>query len=288
VLPPFSRGGALVVRFLDVGQGDSAVVATDDRHALLIDAGPPNGYRRALGAVRSLGDAALDALILTHPHTDHLGLLPDLLAREPFERMYEPGLPDAHPEYTGALAVAAERGIPVERARRGLRFGLGEHTEVTVLAPSEPLFSHTRDDLNANSVVLRIDHHAVGGDVRILFEGDAEEVTERRLLEDRGSLHADVLKVAHHGSEHATGDAFLDAVGPRLAVISCGAGNEFGHPHAQTLRRLEAHHVAIARTDLEGDVTVTSDDHGLRWTTDRQADPAELRKPGHGAHSESP
>jgi len=281
------RGGALVVRFLDVGQGDSAIVATDDRHALVIDAGPPEGYRRTLLAARALGDATLDRMVLTHPHADHLGLLPDLLTRLPFERLLEPSLPDAHlPTYTSALAVAAARHVPVEVARRGQHFALGAHAEVTVLSPREPLIEHTRSDLNANSVVLRIDHHALPGDSRFLFEADAEEATERRLLEDRASLRADVLKVAHHGSHYASSDALLDAVSPRLAVISCGAENDYGHPHARTLRRLEARGVIIARTDLEGDVTVTSDDHGLTWTTERDADKGELRAPGKGARPE--
>src|SRR6185312_11803682 len=97
-------------------------------------------------------------------------------------------------------------------------------------------------DLNANSVVFRLVHHAKPGDVRVLFEGDAEHPTEQRLLADEasdpGDLRADVLKVAHHGSKHASSAAMLDAVAPRLAVISCGAGNDYGHPHASTLRRL--------------------------------------------------
>jgi competence protein ComEC len=129
---------------------------------------------------------------------------------------------------------------------------------------------------------LRVDHHAQSGDVRVLFEGDAEEPTEKRLLEHKDELRAEVLKVAHHGSQHSSTDALVAAVSPRLAVISCGLGNDYGHPHARSLARLEHGAGAIARTDLQGDVTVTSDERGLSWTTDRPATPVELRTPGKG------
>ena len=93
-------------------------------------------------------------------------------------------------------------------------------------------------------------------------------------------LKATVIKVAHHGSKHASSAPFLDAVSPRLAVISCGAGNDYGHPHAKTLRRLVEHRAIVARTDLEGDVTVTSDDQGIHWATARPASPEDLSAPG--------
>jgi competence protein ComEC len=136
--------------------------------------------------------------------------------------------------------------------------------------------------LNANSVVLRVDHHAAANDVRVLFEADAEAPTEQRLLEHKDELRADVLKVAHHGSQYASSDAMLAAVSPRLAVISCALGNDYGHPHARTLKRLDRAGATVARTDLQGDVTVTSDEHGLTWTTDRPASAAELHMPGKG------
>jgi beta-lactamase superfamily II metal-dependent hydrolase len=278
-------GGALEARFLDVGQGDSALLVTSDGHALLVDAGPPQAASRVNAALASLGRATLDAVVVSHAHADHLGEL-DVAARSiPLGRWIDPGYAaHAVATYPRALAALRARHVPTVRARRGDRFPLGAHVDVEVLEPRDPLFEHTRSDLNANSVVLRVVHHATSGDARVLFEGDAEHPTEERLLADAAdgprSLRADVLKVAHHGSRHASSPAMLDAVSPRLAVVSCGAGNDYGHPHAATLRRLEAHGAVIARTDLEGDVTVTSDERGVRWSTARPASRKELMIPG--------
>jgi competence protein ComEC len=268
----------MTVRFLDVGQGDAALVTTSDHHAILIDGGPPEGAHRVAEAVRGL---AVDALVLSHAHADHLGDLPSLVRSLSLEQVFEPAFaPHVVTAYGRMLAELREAHVPVVAARRGDRFHIGGTVDVTVLAPREPLLVHTRSDLNANSVVVRVDHHAPAGDVRVLFEGDAEHPTEARLLEDATSLRADVLKVAHHGSKHATSERFLAAVAPRLAVISCGLDNDYGHPHAATLARLAAHGVAIARTDLEGDVTVTSDAGGLRWAVARDVSDAALRLPG--------
>jgi competence protein ComEC len=278
----------LTVRFLDVGQGDAALVTTSDRHAILVDAGPRDGTPRVEAALRELGSTTLDAVILSHAHADHLGDLDRLTKTLSFASWVDPGFERSNfPPYARALANVAERGIPVRKARRGDRLEMGAFVTVSVLGPPAPLIDHTRSDINANSVVVRFDHHAIARDVRVLFTGDAEQPTEKRLLEDRAALAADVLKVAHHGSKHASTDALLDAVHPRLAVISCAVGNDYGHPHAETLARLDKHGIAFARTDVEGTITVTSDEHGLAWTTERPGDPAEMRRPGKGLHPEA-
>jgi competence protein ComEC len=279
---PEARGGALTVRFLDVGQGDAALLTTSDKHAMLIDAGPPDAASRVASALASIAGDTLDAVLLSHAHADHLGDLAHLAFTLPLERWIDPGYAaHAVPSYARVLDALHARHIPTLVARRGDRFALGADVSVSVLEPRDPLFDHTRSDLNANSVVVRIDHRARSGTVRFLFEGDAEHPTERRLLDDdRAAVRADVLKVAHHGSRHASSAAMLDAVAPKLAVISCGLGNDYGHPSAQTLRRLALDHATIARTDLEGDVTVTSDDSGLHWTVARSVPPEDLLVPG--------
>ena len=283
---PVANVPSLAITFLDVGQGDAAIVMTSDHHAILIDAGPPDAATRV---ARALDGIALDAVVLSHPHADHLGDVATLARTLAIGQWIDPGFaPHTVAAYPHALTALRARGIPIVTARRGMRFPLGSAAVVNVLAPEEPLLTHTRSDINANSVVLRIDHHAPRGDVRVLFEGDAEDPTEKRLLTDPASLRADVLKVAHHGSKHASTVPLLDAVSPRLAVISCGSNNDYGHPHAQTLARLTAHRSAIARTDLEGDVTVVSDNAGLTWSTARPASRDALLTPGAASTREAP
>ena len=167
---------------------------------------------------------------------------------------------------------------------------LGLHVDVEVLAPREPLLRHTRSDPNANSVVVRLTHPSPEGTVRFLFTGDAEHPTEQRLLETPEALTADVLKVAHHGSKHASSAGFLRAVGAKVAVVSCGRGNDYGHPHLATLRRLADVAVEVHRTDLEGDVTVDSALGRVVATGARHASPEELREPGKTStrHADAP
>ncbi len=283
---PAARGGTVTVRFLDVGQGDSALVTTDDGHAVLIDAGPPEAAPQVARALETLGKTGLDAVILSHAHADHIGALDTLVARFSLGQWLDPGVVHGRMRtYERVWDTLGDRHIPLKFARRGDQLALGAHADIHVLLPREPLLTGTRSDLNANSIVLRLDHHARGGDTRFLFAGDAEAPTEKRLMEDRPSLRADVLKVAHHGSKHASAEPLVSAVAPRLAVISCGMNNDYGHPHAETLARLDAHHVTVARTDVQGDVTVTSDDRGLSWITGRPGDSAAMHAPGKNAFS---
>src|SRR5262249_46212132 len=124
--------------------------------------------------------------------------------------------------------------------------------------------------------------HAENGDVRVLFSGDSEAETESRLLEAPNELHADVLKVAHHGSRYASSDRLLSAASPKWGIISCGKNNDYGHPHKESVQRLVAHGVKLARTDLNGDIVVTSDNKGISVSTERSASAEELAAPGQG------
>lgn len=219
----------------------------------------------------------MGAVLLTHAHADHIGQLDVFVGTTSLGALWDSGFTERPVAmHTRALGLLQVRGVPRVVARRGMHLRLGRHADVEVLAPREPLLSHTRSDANANSIVVRLSHastRGAGGTLRVLFTGDAEQPTEARLLETPETLAADVLKVAHHGSKHASTAAFLRAVQPKVAVISCGRGNDYGHPHPATLKRLEAVGAEIHRTDLEGDVTVDSE-AGRLVTTSAAAMPA--------------
>jgi competence protein ComEC len=244
------------VTFLDVGQGDAVLLETP-RARVLVDQGPPEGeVARQLAA---LGVRSLSALVLTHPQRDHVGGAAQVLRRLEVGVVLEPGLQATGPEHAEAVRVAGERGVPVRTIRAGATFRLGR----LVLRVHWPADSGgPTEDPNLNAVVLT----ATFGKIDVLLPADAEsDVTGRLPL---GAV--EILKVAHHGSEDPGLAAELVDLRPRIAVISCGRGNEYGHPRSETIAALEhSPGLVTYRTDLDGRVVVESDGVSLVARSDR-------------------
>jgi competence protein ComEC len=205
--------------------------------------------------LQQLGIVRLDLVVGTHPHADHIGEIPDVLRTFEVGAYLDNGLPHTTAIYADTMGLLALKGIPHSTAQRGTRLPLGDEAAFTVLFPDQggPL-SETRSDLNSNSVVLRLDH----GENPLLLMGDSEAPTEDRLVAD-GLAPVDLLKVAHHGSNHSSTDAFLAAAAPVYAVISVGIGNRYGHPGEETLARLQQRGAMVYRTDQSGEVRIVSD-----------------------------
>lgn len=245
------------VYFLDVGQGDAALVQTGDGKNLLIDAGPADSAPRLIARLSELGVTHLDAFVLTHPHADHIGGAMAVVKRFPAKAVLDPGYAHTSTVYAEFLEYIEKNGIAYRQPRKGLVVKLGVHAKFNVLAPEEPFLSGTRSDANSNSVVMML--HV--GDVRVMLTGDAEADTERRILRgaDTNTLDVDVLKVAHHGSAHSSTSAFLSYVKPEIAVISCSASNRYGHPAPEALHRLSATDAEIFVTAKHGDIVLHTD-----------------------------
>ncbi len=266
---PSVQRGVLELTAIDVGQGDSLLVAFPDGRLMLIDGGGLASFRGQSTAQFDIGEEvvapylwersirSLDVMVMTHAHADHAGgliaLMDDFHPRE----FWTGASPDS--PLGRALAAHARRlGIRVERPRAGCAFSFGG-ARVTVLAPA--LGYRPGDEPgNNDSLVLRIDY----GERSFLLTGDAEAPVESELLSSGVRLRADVLKVGHHGSRTSTTEDFLDAVHPAFAIISDGVGNPFHHPHPDVVARLAAHHAEALRTDRLGLITVLTDGHAMR------------------------
>lgn len=263
----------LHVDAIDVGQADCILVRAPGMRAMLVDGGGrlERGGSSAVVA-QPIGDRIatrvvlpfllrhwvlhLDAVVLTHPHGDHVGGMPVILTRERVDRVYDSAQLYAGPAYQRALEVMRERHIRWIRAQRGAAFDLGPDARVQVLAPELPLITGSSSDINNNSVVLRLTFRRVA----ILLTGDAQAEAEARLLSHGGAdLRADILKVGHHGSAYSSTPQFLAAVRPKIAVISCGLHNVFGHPSPRTLDALREAGARTYRTDLDGGISIATD-----------------------------
>ena len=255
----------LEITHLDVGQADAAVIRTPDDHVILIDAGGElehgsgavsnaerAGERIVLGYLRRTGIRQIDLLILTHPHGDHVGGAFPIIEAMPVGMIYDSGQTYGGRAHRDAIAEARAHRVPVVIARRGMRWSSGDGVTLDVLAPSLPFLADTGDDVNENSIVAVLNYKTF----RELFMGDAGENSEARLLAFADDLHADVLKVGHHGSQYASTPAFIAAVRPKEALISVGRHNKFGHPGPLTLATLAHFGAKINRTDQCGALTI--------------------------------
>lgn len=266
----------LVLTVLDVGQGDAIVVRAPSGRTMLIDAGGEvegrlTGYdvgaQRVVPALHRLGVRAIDILVLSHPHEDHAGGLPAVVQNFRVGLLLDSGFPHPAPSYHRLLRLVEAKRIPYVLARRGMRIDLGAGAVVSVLHPDPPLIVGTGSDINLNSVVLRLSY----GRTCALLTGDIEALIEYRLLDSGDDLRCAVLKVAHHGSGTSSRAEFLEAVAPAVAVISAGAFNPFGHPHASTLDALAAVGARVYRTDRHGAITIESDGRQVWIRTVRDA-----------------
>ncbi|HEX6160635.1 MAG TPA: DNA internalization-related competence protein ComEC/Rec2 [Thermoanaerobaculia bacterium] len=237
--------------FLDVGQGD-AIVLRDGEHVVLVDGGMGEG--RLLAMLVDRGIQRIDLVVLTHAHPDHCGALPAVVEWLPVRELWI-STRRLHGDCASKLvASAAHRGTTITRVRDGDRRTFGAF----VLRAHIPDRTFKRAQENNASIVV----HARAGRRSILLTGDAEREAELWLA-DR-DLRADVLKVAHHGSRSSTTRLFLDAVQPRVAVISCGRGNQFGHPHESVTGKLRERRIRVWRTDSGGTVTIELDRDQIR------------------------
>ena len=278
--PLFQRGdGRLELHMLDVGQGDALALRTPRGRWVLIDAGRrweggDAGRRVVVPYVQRRG-GSVAAFVLTHPHDDHAGGAASVVDALHPSQWWEPAFVTGSDGYRRALEAVRLRAVPWHRVQPGDALQL-DGVRIEVIAP-DSTWTMAQHDANETSVVLRVSY----GDVVFILTGDAEAQEEAWILDHTAQLHADVLKVGHHGSRTSSSAAFVDAVQPVLALVSVGADNRYGHPSPETVQAFTLRGIPLLRTDRDGTVIVTTDGHTLEVQADHERftlDPAIARR----------
>lgn len=260
---PARAAGTLRIDFIDVGQGDAALITSPTGKTVLVDGGPSQAAQALNTFLDAETDRPLDLILLSHRHEDHLGGLVAAVHHRGARLFLDAPVPHPGPAYTALMHELGDRQVVVRQATRGRRIDLGGGAVMTLLGPPDPPITGSRSDVNANSVVARLSYRKFA----VLFTGDAEAPTEQWLLAAGVPVQATVLKVAHHGSRYASRVGFLRQVGAQVAVVSVGARNEYHHPAPETLEHLARSGAHVYRTDVDGTVTLETDGTTLRLHT---------------------
>jgi competence protein ComEC len=250
----------LTVSFIDVGQGDSILIKTPGDKYIMVDSGSSDGKDKLYDFINKMGVDGFDVIIATHPHEDHIGNLDNIIEDYKVEEVYMPKVSTNTKAFENLLNSIKQKGLKIKNIKTGLEFNV-DSVRFEFLAPN----SDTYEDMNNYSGVLKVSY----GETSFLLMGDAEKLSEGEILKSGADVNANVIKIGHHGSSSSSSKKFIQAVNPKYAVISCGEGNDYNHPHKETISLLNSLKVKTFRTDLSGTITFNSDGKELNYFSNK-------------------
>ena len=245
-----SAENKLEIAFLDVGQGDASLIKTPFGQNVLIDGGADYKVIEELEKELPWWDRAIDLMVLTHPHNDHVAGLIFVLERYDVKKILYTGVVHSAPAYLEWLKIIKAKNIPLIIIDRPQKIIFGDSCFLDIIYPRKSLLGKSVNNLNNSSIIAELDCE----NKTVLFMGDAEIEVEEELIKigDLGSV--EILKVGHHGSNTSSHQEFLELVNPQKAIISVGKDNKFGHPSRRIIKRLERLGSEVLRTDLDGTI----------------------------------
>lgn len=250
----------LKIHFIDVGQADSILIECQSQY-MLVDAGNNEDADIIADYLHRLGVIRLEYLILTHAHEDHIGSADKIVNEFAIGKIYFPRM-EQEPTtktYRDLRNAVLAKTMKFTQPAAGSILNMGEMKAI-ILAPNGTKY----EDSNDYSIVLKI----VYGQNSFLLTGDAGGVSENEMLAENFDLSADVLKIGHHGSRSATSNAFLNKVNPKYAILSCGIQNDYGHPHYETMKKLQKRKISVYRTDQQGTIVLVSNGKDITFNVE--------------------
>ncbi|MEG0775512.1 ComEC/Rec2 family competence protein [Clostridium sp.] len=247
-------GNNLLVHFIDVGQGDSILIQASNKN-VLIDSGSNSYSKKVINYINNLNIKTLDYVISTHPHEDHMGSMDDIIKYFEIGEFYAPKITSNTEDFLSMVRELYKKRKKINVAKAGLIIPLENNTYLKFLSPSLNKY----DNLNNYSTVIKLQNN----NNSFLFTGDGEKLVEEELLRTNDNVSCNVLKVGHHGSKTSTSKEFLMKASPQYAVISCGMGNDYGHPDKNVLESLKKISTTTFRTDKNGTIVFSSNEKGI-------------------------
>jgi len=245
----------MVTHFIDVGQGDCILIQVNSKN-LLIDSGTSDSKQALIRYLKNNNITKLDYVVETHPHEDHIGGMASVIKTFDIGEFYGPKVIATSQSFDDMIRALRNKNLKINISKPNISLDLGPNTTCVMLSPN----STTYENVNDYSCVIKVSYK----NSTYLFTGDTETTAEQELITNGYNLKAQVLKVAHHGSKTSTSQTFLNKVSPKIAVISCGAYNTYGHPNRETLDKLKKINSIVYRTDIDKNIILISDGTNIK------------------------
>lgn len=253
-----TNNNLLKIHYLDVGQGDSIFIELPNNETMLIDAAESNQSENIINYIKNLNYQKIDYVIGTHPHTDHIGGLKDIINTFEIGKIYMPKAVSTTKTYENLLQTIKDKNLKINTAKAGISIIDTDTLKINILAPNNDTYT----ELNNYSVVTKITY----GTTKFLFMGDAEKLSENEIKED---VSADVIKIGHHGSNTSSGLNFIKKVNAKYGIISVGLNNKYNLPKEETITNWENSGTKIYLTSTNGTITATSDGTNIKIESEK-------------------
>ncbi|AXU65209.1 ComEC/Rec2 family competence protein [Clostridioides difficile] len=240
----------LSIHMIDVGQGDSILVQTPTNKNILIDGGDEDSENIIISYLRQKRIKTIDIIIATHPDSDHIGSLDNVIKKFNVSSIYMPEQSTDSEAYQNLINSCTDKNLSIQYLYKNDVLNIDNNINIYVLSPS-----YIQEESNLNSIVFKLTFN----DNSFLFMGDAEEENEKEILHSFKLNNINFIKIGHHGSNSSSSLEFIKKISPDIAAISCGYKNQYGHPHRKVIDNLKQNHVSIYRTDRIGDIVFYSD-----------------------------